>query len=73
MLLLDENSSGSIPKKEFEEALKTVKENALAPSLDIETLVENIYGDNPTLSRKSIRVALVQNQEVIESGQCEPI
>jgi len=46
MLLLNENNSGSIQRKEFEDALNTVKDNGLAPSMDVETIVQNIFGYN---------------------------
>jgi Ca2+-binding EF-hand superfamily protein len=49
MLLLDENNNGSIPKKDFEEAMQSLKDNGTAPGLDVETLVDNVYGEKEKL------------------------
>jgi len=73
MEIIDQSSSGSIPKREFQEALaKVVKENS-RDDLDINSIVNDVYERNLKLTRQNIRLALNLNPEIISVNQSEPI
>ena len=64
MELIDESSSGTIPRREFKEALANVAKQINREDLDVDSIVKDVFGRNQKLSRQSIRLALDVNPEV---------
>jgi hypothetical protein len=72
MRILDGNASGTIQRREFQEALVEVV-NKKQLHLDVGALVEGIYDQHKTLTRSNIRTALEHNSEEIRNNLIEPI
>lgn len=65
MKVLDESTSGPIPKMEFQEALIKIS-NLNNVDLDVDELTNSVYGEfKNKLGRKEIRKALNSNSEML--------
>ena len=62
MNVLNSTNSGVINRKGLKEALMTISN----PSLDIETVVEDVFGDKTVLNRSVIRDEMNQNIAIVD-------
>jgi hypothetical protein len=68
---LNSTSSGTIKKREFKEALLAFNDNNQT-GLDVDSIVKEIFKNEPTLDRSIIRDEMNHNQEIQNTVAVQP-